>query len=105
MSRPVAGCKERVRSPPPPFLYLGWLHPAKHMTAFHFWLQASQLTMVPMVPVAAGSRLIAPGRLFARLPQNLAPFAYEVRVVALFVEALPSSPRRPVVKIAACLAE
>jgi hypothetical protein len=41
-------------------------------------LQASELTMVPLVPVAAGSRLIAPGRLFARLPQNLAPFVYEV---------------------------
>lgn len=34
--------------------------------------------MVPLVPVAAGSRLIAPGRLFARLPQKLAPFVYEV---------------------------
>lgn len=31
-----------------------------------------------LVPVAAGSRLIAPGRLFARLPQDLSPFAYEV---------------------------
>lgn len=41
--------------------------------------QAAQLSGVPLVPVAAGSRLIAAGRLFARLPQDLAPFAYEVR--------------------------
>jgi hypothetical protein len=79
MSRPAAGCKGHLHSftttTIPAF---GWLHPARQMTGFDFWLQASQLTMVPMVPVAAGSRLIAPGRLFARLPQNLAPFAYEV---------------------------
>jgi hypothetical protein len=66
---PLCICPQKQQVAPAVQFLLKWLDS---------WLQASQLTMVPTVPVAAGSRLIAPGRLFARLPQNLAPFAYEV---------------------------
>lgn len=40
--------------------------------------QAAQLHAVPLVPVAAGARLLPPSRLFGRLPRDFSPFAYEV---------------------------
>ncbi len=40
--------------------------------------QAASLSGAPFIPVAHASRLVAPSRLFLRLREDLAPFAYEV---------------------------
>lgn len=40
--------------------------------------QADSLSSAPLVPVANASHLAAPRQLFARLPADLAPFAYEI---------------------------
>lgn len=40
--------------------------------------QRAELRGAAFVPVANGTRLVAPEQLFARLQDNLAPFAYEV---------------------------
>ena len=45
--------------------------------------QKTALRDAAFVPVANGTRLVAPENMFSRLPQDLAPFAFEVQQLVL----------------------
>ena len=53
--------------------------------------QLASLRSVPLVPVASSTVLVTAGQLFMRLPENLAPFAYEASAAPWLLAASPGS--------------